>query len=310
MRVLIAGGTGFLGSALGAALHALGHTVLVLSRHPRHSDGDVLAWDPSQPHAVPGAWAERLREVDAVVNLAGENVGGHGRLPTRWTPAFKEALRASRLQATATFVQAIGATPDGQRPKVLVSASAIGYYGDRGEELLSEQSPPGRDFFARLCADWEQAAVAAEQYGVRVVRLRTGIVLERGAMAADLLILASRLGAGGPLGSGQQWWSWIHRADAVGLIVHALQTDTLAGALNVVAPSPRRMREYPVVLGRLLHRPSIVPAPAFALRIALGEISDALLLASQRVAPNVALASGYAYRYTALEDALAAVVRA
>jgi uncharacterized protein (TIGR01777 family) len=313
MDVLVAGGTGFLGRPLCAALVCAGHRVVVLSRDPARArpglDGavQVLSWDPARADGNQ-PWVQQLGQADAIINLAGESVGGQGPLPVRWSPAFKARLRASRLDATQAIVQAIAATPIERRPRVLVNASAIGYYGDRGDEVLAEDSPPGRGFFANLCLDWEAAAQTAEDLGTRVVRLRTGIVLERGAMAADLLILASHLGVGGPLGSGRQWWSWIHRADVVGLILHALRDDDLHGPLNLVAPTPRPMRDFPRVLGRLLHRPSLVPAPAFALRIGLGEVADALLLASQRVMPGRALQAGYTFRYPTLENALAAIL--
>ena len=270
---------------------------------------EALAWDPAHVDLAQ-PWARRIGQVDAIVNLSGENVGGRGPLPVRWSAAFKAALRASRLDTTRAVVQAIAATPAEQRPGVLVNASAIGYYGNRGDELLTEDSPPGRDFFAALCRDWEEAAAAAEPLGVRVVRLRTGVVMARGAMAADLLIFASRLGVGGPLGSGKQWWSWIHRDDVVGLIQHALGDDAVRGPLNVVAPTPRQMVDFPRVLGHLLHRPSLAPAPAFALRLVFGEVADALLLGSQRVSAAQALRSGYAFRYPSLEAAFRAILDA
>jgi uncharacterized protein (TIGR01777 family) len=226
---------------------------------------------------------QTLTHADGVINLAGENVGGHGPLPPRWSPALKRRLRLSRLEATQAIVQALAEAPPEQRPHVLINASAVGYYGDRGDEILTEDSLPGVGFFPALCSDWEVAAASAESLGLRVVRLRTGVVLERGAMAARLLVLASRVGLGGPLGSGQQWWAWIHRADVIGLILHALQSESVYGALNVVGPEPRRMIDFPRELGHLLLRPSWVPTPAFALRLAFGEGADALLLASQRV---------------------------
>lgn len=307
----MAGGSGFLGRPLCLALARQGHSVTVLSRRASQpgASGDVpveiMVWDPAHPQPDQG-WVQRVGRADAVVNLAGENVGGAGPIPTRWTPQFKNALRSSRLTATYAIVQALAANQ--RRPGVLINASAVGYYGSRGDELLTESSEAGADFFGQLCFDWETAARKAQQLGVRVVCLRTGVVLERGAMASNLLILASRLGLGGRLGSGQQWWSWIHRDDVIGLIQHALSHEAVSGALNAVAPAPRRMIDFPRVLGRLLHRPSLVPAPAFALRIALGELADALLLASQRVVPARALDTGYEFRFSELEQALAAIL--
>ncbi|MBV9578645.1 MAG: TIGR01777 family oxidoreductase [Chloroflexi bacterium] len=314
MRVLVAGGSGFLGSALCARLVAADHHVTILSRRPRPASQanarrvDVLEWDPANPDAA-AAWVRRLGEMDAVINLSGENIGGRGPLPSRWSSSVKARLRASRLQTTHAIVQALGTTPPEHRPHVMINASATGYYGDRGDEILTEDSSAGSDFLAGLCVDWEAAAVEAEALGVRVVRLRTGVVLDRGAMAADLLILASRVGVGGRLGSGRQWWSWIHRADVVGLIVHALETEPVQGALNAVAPAPRRMGDFPEVLGHLLGRPNWLPTPSFALRLAFGEVSDALLLSSQRVLPILAQETSYEFRYATLEDAFAAITR-
>lgn len=312
MHVLVPGGSGFLGRAICAALIQSGERVTVLSRKPervrsRTSAGiDVLQWDPARANQG-GPLLERLPTVGAIINLAGENVAGHGWLPARWSPERKAAIRASRIQATRSIVQALAAAPPERRPPILINASAVGYYGDRGDEVLTELSPSGADYFSDLCRNWEAAAVAGEQLGVRVVCVRTGVVLERGAMAADLLILASRLGAGGRLGSGRQWWSWIHRADVVGLMVHALHTDTVRGPLNLVAPNPRRMEDFPRVLGALLHRPSLLPAPAWALRLVFGELANALLLSSQRVLPVRAQETGYTFQYARLEDALSAI---
>jgi uncharacterized protein len=314
VRTLVAGGSGFLGRALCTALVVEGESVAILSRNSRRATThagamvDVVPWNPARWEPDDG-WVQRLRTTDAVINLAGESVAGRGPIPMRWSARTRAALRTSRLEATQAIVRALELMPPEHRPRVLINASAIGYYGDRGDEILSEDSPPGAGFFPELCRDWEAAAATAESLGVRVVRLRTGVVLERGAMAADLLILASRLGAGGRLGSGRQWWAWIHRADVIGLILHALRTEPISGAMNVVSPAPRRMADFPEVLGRLLLRPSWLPAPAFALRLVFGEIADALLLASQRVMPVRAKETGYEFRYPVLEDALRAMVQ-
>ena len=286
----------------------------MLSRQPLRAmsafDGNVeaIAWDPSATVGPFTPWVQRLGQVQAVINLAGENVGGHGPLPRRWTEAHKTRLRASRLLATRALVEGLAVTPAERRPQVLLNASAIGYYGDRGNEVLAEASAPGNDFFANLCLDWEVATLAAEELGLRVVQLRTGVVLAPGAMASDLLVLASRLGAGGPLGSGRQWWSWIHRDDVIGLTQYALHTAAISGPINLVAPNPRQMRDFPVVLGRLLHRPSLLRTPAWALRLAFGELADQLLLVSQRVLPARALQAGYTFRYAHLEEAFAAML--
>jgi uncharacterized protein (TIGR01777 family) len=314
MNILVPGGSGFLGRAVCAALVQAGERVTVLSRRPdRVRDRipaviEVLGWDTagSDPDA---RWLERLPEVDAVINLSGANVGGHGRLPARWSPGVKAGLRSSRLQSTRAIVQGLAATPAARRPRILINASAVGYYGDRGDEVLTELSQSGSDYFSDLCRAWEAEALAAEPLDVRVVCLRTGVVLDRGAMATDLLVAASRLGAGGRLGSGRQWWSWIHREDVAGLIRHALHGDAVRGPLNLVAPNPRRMEDFPRVLGALLRRPSWLPTPAWALRLVFGELADALLLSSQRVLPARAEQTGYTFQYATLEAALSAVVR-
>jgi uncharacterized protein (TIGR01777 family) len=309
MKIVVAGGTGFLGRRLCVALVDDGHQVVVLSRRPSAAASRVqtVGWDPARPR-TDAAWVEHLGTTHAVINLTGANVAGGGLLPARWNAEIKDNLRRSRLDATHAIVEAIAATTFSQRPRILLNASAIGFYGSRGDEILVEGSPPGNDFFAQLCIDWEAAAAAGERLGMRVVRLRTGVVLDHGAMATDLLVLASRVGAGGRLGSGRQWWSWIHRADVIGLIRRALYNDALGGELNVVAPAPRRMIDFPIILGHLLRRPSCLPTPAFALRLALGEIADALLLSSQRVLPERALAAGYRFEFATLEEALESIV--
>jgi uncharacterized protein (TIGR01777 family) len=294
MQVVVAGGSGFLGQALVGQLEAGGHEVRVLSRRPA-SPRDV-AWVPD---GTVGPWAEALARADAVVNLAGASIAG-----ARWTAAHKARIRDSRLRATRSLVAAIQAST--RRPGVFLSGSAIGYYGPRGDEPITEQTPPGSDFLAGVSRDWETEALRAAG-NTRVVLLRTGIVLERDGGALPQMALPFKLFAGGPVGSGRQYYSWIHRDDWVGLVLWALRAGSVSGPLNLTAPNPERNREFARALGHALHRPAFMPAPAFALRIALGEMADALLLGGQRVLPEVARDQGFQFRYATLDRALAAI---
>lgn len=292
MRVLIAGGTGFVGSYLVWVLRQAGHEVLVLSRRP----GAELSWDGR----TSGPWAGKLAECDAVVNLSGESIAAG-----RWTKARKSALRDSRLDSTRALVDAIGSAS--KKPDVLVNASAVGYYGDRADEVLSDSSAPGRGFLADLCRQWEAEALKAEAHGVRVVVPRIGVVLGPGGGALPRMALPFKLFGGGPIGSGKQWLSWVSREDLAGLIVHAL-THELKGPFNAVSPNPARNADFSRELGRTLGRPSWLPAPPFALRLALGEMADELLLASQKCVPQKALSSGYKFAQPDLPSALKAAL--
>ncbi len=290
--LLITGATGFLGRRLCEIASQAGHTLVALSRDPKGAQQRV-------PHLTKAfSWdslSEALQGCEAVINLAGESVAG------RWTDAKKRSIRESRIEGTRNLVSALSQISS--RPKVLISASAIGYYGDRGDETLTEDSTPGSDFLAQVCQEWESEAAKAEALGVRVVCLRIGLVLgpDGGALRAMLPIF--RLGLGGPLGSGQQWWSWVHRDDVVGALLYALEREDLRGPLNVTAPQPVRQKEFSQTLGRLLRRPAFLPAPAFALKIALGEFSRELL-SSKRVLPQRLQQAGYSFRFAALEPAL------
>lgn len=286
MKVVIAGSSGLIGTALGEALVADGDEVVRLVRRPARSSGEVT-WDPDtvtlDPKVLDGA--------DAVVNLAGAGIGDR-----RWTDDYKRLLVSSRVNATRTLVEAMLAadTP----PRVLVNASAEGYYGDRGEEVLTEQSPAGSGFTAELCLAWEAEAarVAEESSGrIREVRLRTGLVMSpRGGTYGRMkpLVLA---GLGGPLGSGKQWWSWVSLDDEVSAIRHLIDAD-VSGPVNVSAPEPVRQREFMAALGRALHRPSLVPAPGFALRVVLGEFAGEVL-ASVRMTPEALQRSGFQFTH-------------
>ena len=299
MRILITGATGFIGSQLTRFLADQGHEVWALSRNATSAQQRVPAlarafnWDlMSEP-----APAEAFEGVDAIVHLAGETVAG------RWGAAHRKAIEESRVVGTRHLVAGMAAVEP--RPRVLVSSSAIGFYGDRGDEELTEDSSPGdsSDFLARVGIGWEEEARKAEQIGVTVVRLRTGIVLGHGGGALEEMLLPAKLGAGGPLGSGKQWWSWIHIADVIGIIHHAIGLEA-STVLNNTAPNPVRQKEFAKGLGRVLRRPAFAPAPAFALKLVLGGFANELL-SSKRVLPAATQASGYEYRFPTLDGALA-----
>lgn len=294
MRTVIAGGSGLLGRALAQTLRASGHEVTVLTRRPR-TMGDVT-WNPEE---ASGVWRETVGAADVVVNLAGEGIADR-----RWSAARKQALLSSRLMATRALVQAVAASP--HPPRVFLSSSAIGIYGDRGDDTLTEASTAGRDFLARLCIDWEMAARPAEQV-CRLVLLRTGVVLDAAVGALPQMALPFRVFAGGRIGSGRQFISWIHRDDWTGLVRWALDTADVHGPMNLTAPEPVRNAEFARTLGRVLKRPALLPVPAAALRVAVGEMADAALLVGQRVLPAVAQSHGFRFTYPELEGALRAL---
>ena len=291
MDVLVSGSSGLVGSALVSALGDEGHQVRRLTRSGGSSPEGGVRWDPSSGMID----AAGLEGVDAVVHLAGENIVG------RWTAAKKARIRDSRVEGTYLLSGALAklSTP----PKVMVCASATGYYGERGNELLTEESAPGHNFLAGVCQEWEAAADPAREAGVRVVYMRFGIVLstEGGALATTLPIF--KLGGGGRIGSGRQYQSWIALDDVVGAVLHALSTDSLSGPVNVTVPDPPTNIEYTNTLGRVLGRPTVFPLPAPVARLVLGEVADELLLASQRIEPARLKESGYSYRYPQLEGA-------
>jgi uncharacterized protein (TIGR01777 family) len=290
--IAITGATGFIGSALVERLTATGHTVRRLVRRERlRRPGDVF-WDPAAGRLDPQA----LHEVDAVVHLAGEPIA------QRWTAGAKYRIRDSRVRGTELLATAIASLP--RPPQVLVSGSAMGIYGDRGDQELDETSAPGRGFLAEVATAWEAAAEPAARAGVRVVKVRTGLVLSPRGGALARLLLPFRMGVGGRVGSGRQWVSWIGLHDAVGAIMHALNTEPLVGPVNLAAPSPVRNVELTQTLAKVLRRPAVVPVPRFALRLAFGEMGEATLLASQRMRPRRLLESGYRFGYPALEGAL------
>jgi hypothetical protein len=299
-KIVITGGTGFVGRRLVEALIARGDEVVVLSREPGRArlpaGVRAAAWAPEQP----GAWAAELAGAGGVVHLAGETVA------QRWTAEARARITKSRVDATRALVEAIGRTS--QRPAVLVSASAIGYYGARPpHEELDEGGAPGRGFLAEVVQAWEAEARAVAAHGVRDVELRIGVVLGEGGGALDKMLLPFKLFAGGPIGGGEQVVSWIHRDDVVGLVLLALDDDRARGPINAVAPHPVSSAELARALGAALHRPSWLPAPAFAVRLAMGEAAE-IVTTGQRVLPRRALALGYAFQRPDLGPALAAIL--
>jgi uncharacterized protein (TIGR01777 family) len=292
MRIVVAGGTGLLGTALAAALRKERHDVTLLTRHVAHTMGRVT-WTPD---GGVGPWARTLDGVDAIVNLAGESIAGR-----RWSAARKRALVDSRLLPTRSLVRAMAALP--RAPRTLLNGSAVGIYGPHGDEIVTEDAPPGEDFLGHLASAWEAETEPAAARGSRVVRLRTGLVLTRQNGVLAKMLPPFRSGLGGPLGTGRQYMSWIHLDDWVSLVIWLLYRDDLDGAFNLTAPAPVTNAEYSHTLARVLQRPAVMRVPAFALRLALGELSTALLT-GQRVVPERALSSGFRFAYPELEDAL------
>jgi uncharacterized protein (TIGR01777 family) len=296
MKIIISGASGLVGSTLVPDLEKHGHDVVRLVRSPQQPGAGEAAWDPAKHQLDPSI----LDGFDAVINLNGRSIG-----EGRWNATVKEALRDSRLDSTRTLVNAISAAS--KPPSLLINASAVGYYGDRGEEVLTEESEPGTGFLADLSRDWEAAAAAAASEATRVVLLRLGMVVAQGGAVAKML-LPFKLGLGGPIGSGRQFWAWIAMADVVGAIRHAIENPNLSGAVNLVAPQETRCSDFTSALGSVLHRPAFLPLPSFAARLTLGEMADALLLSSQRVRPKVLEQAGYSFKQPHLEDALRAAL--
>ncbi len=297
MHVLVSGSSGLIGQALLAALRGLGHSATCLLRPSTHVPLDFnfgkLPWDPEKNYID----AEGMHRIDTVVHLAGENIAAG-----RWTPEQKKKIRDSRINSTRLLVGAIITRKE--IPKVLLCASAIGYYGERGADLLKESSPAGSGFLPETCRDWEAAAEPAVKAGVRVVYLRIGVVLSRKGGALAKMLLPFRLGVGGKIGSGNQYMSWIAIDDVVGAILHAAQTESVRGPLNTAAPNPVTNTEFTKTLGRVLGRPTLFPMPSFAARAAFGEMADDLLLSSTRVDASLLASSGYACKFPQLEPAL------
>ncbi len=308
MRIVMAGGSGFLGRALAAAIAADGHEVVVLTRSlpagataPAPPAGPRIARTGWVPDGTAGPWRTALDGALAVINLAGA-----GLADQRWTTRRKALLRDSRIRATRSLVAALGAldTP----PKVFISASAVGYYGASGDEARTESSPPGDDFLARLCDAWESEARLAAAGSIRVALIRTGIVLDRSGGALPPMTTPFRFFVGGRVGTGRQFMSWIHRQDWVAMVRWVLATPAASGPINATAPEPVRNQDFARALGRALGRPAVVPAPALALKLLLGEMAGPLLLTGQRVVPERALTLGYRFQYPDLDRALANIL--
>ena len=292
LTIALTGATGLIGSALVQLLRAHGHTVRRFVRSTRDAGKGDVVWDAERTDLPAGA----LDGVDAVINLAGAPVA------QRWTSERKHDIRASRVLGTEKLAHAIAAMA--QKPRVLLNGSAVGYYGDRGDEVLTESSAPGHDFLAGVCVEWERATAPAADAGVRVVLLRTGVVLSKEGGALAKLLPPFRLGMGGPLGSGEQWMSWIALEDHLRAMEHCLFADGVRGAMNLVAPNPVRNSHFATTLGRVLARPALIPVPAIALTLMYGEMARATLLASQRALPDALAATGFDFRQPTLEGAL------
>lgn len=288
----VSGSNGFVGSFLGATLSGAGLRVVGMLRPPSQPGTDSLMWDPETGRVEGGA----LGELDAVVHLAGENLASR-----RWTDGRKRSIRASRVDATRRLCRFLAGLQ--RPPAVLVSASAVGYYGDRGSETVDEDSPPGEGFLASVCREWEAATEPARGAGIRVANLRLGMVLGPKGGALAQMLPAFRLGLGGPLGSGRQFVSWVSLEDVAGAVQHVLKSEELSGPVNVVAPAAVPQREFARCLGKALSRPSFLPVPSFVLRLLFGEMARELLLSGARVHPARLLASGYRFRHPELEGA-------
>lgn len=296
MKVLVTGATGLIGTALCDALRERDDLAIAITRG-RHGPGE-LSWDPERGELE----ADRLEGADAIVHLAGESIGN-----ARWTPETKRRILESRTKGTTLLAKTVASLVD--PPRVLVSGSAIGYYGDRGDDVLTEESVPGGGFLSDVAVRWEESVAAADQAGIRTVRVRTGIVLAREGGALARLLLPFKLGLGGRIGSGRQWMSWIALEDEVGAILHAIDHEDVIGAMNATAPNPVTNRDFTETLGHVLNRPTKVPTPLTALKLRYGdELVRELLCSSQRVEPHVLHETGYTFRHPRLADALHAAL--
>jgi uncharacterized protein (TIGR01777 family) len=296
MKILVSGAGGFIGSAITAALARRGDDVHRLIRLDRVAHRGEVVWNPSEGFIQ----HQRLDRLEAVIHLAGEPILG------RWTTRKKQQIRDSRLVSTQFLAQTLANL--NPRPKVFLCASATGYYGNREEEILTEQSSPGQGFLAEVCRDWEAACEPVRRAQIRTIHLRLGMVLGKDGGAIKQMLPIFRLGMGGPLGSGQQWVSWISIDDAIGAILFCLGNDSVCGAVNLTSPEPVRNRDFARILGRSIHRPAVLPVPRLALRMKFGELADEVLLASARVLPEKLTAAGFLFRHRTLETALAALL--
>jgi len=298
-RVLVSGVSGPIGAALLPSLKANGAVVVRLTRGKSPSspvDDATIAWDPEKPIAP-----DMVSEFDAVIHLAGESIIG------RWTDAKKKAIRDSRVVGTTNLARALASAKE--KPRVFICSSAIGYYGDRGEEILREESAPGRGFLPDVCKEWEAATRVASEAGIRTAQIRTGIVLSPKGGALGSMLTPFKLGLGGRVGDGRQWMSWIDVQDMVGAIHHILKNDLLQGPVNMVAPKPVTNAEFTKTLASVLSRPAIFPVPRFAVKLAFGEMGETVLLGSQRVEPTQLVTSGYPFRFRELRASLENVIQ-
>jgi uncharacterized protein (TIGR01777 family) len=295
--VLMSGSSGLLGRAIGAALRTKSIGILSLVRHASERP-DEIKWQPEAGHI---SKPETLEGIDAAIHLSGASLAGH-----RWSKEYKRELVESRVTSTRVLAEALARLK--RRPSVLITASAVGFYGDRGDEIVDEESPAGRGFLAELCQAWEQAAQPAQDAGIRVAHLRFGVVLSRSGGALGQMLPLFKAGLGGRLGNGRQWMSWVSEADVIGAMLFVLNAEgrgaDLSGPVNVVAPQAVTNSEFTRQLGRALHRPTLLPAPAFALRLAFGEMANAALLASTHVVPCQLINAGYTFRHPLLSDGL------
>lgn len=291
-RILVVGGTGLVGQTLCPFLTTGGHTVVTLTRKKTNDDGSEIEWSPNEGKLD----ASDLEGFDAVIQLAGANLADK-----RWTPEFKKLIRDSRVVGTRLLAERL--TEVTEKPQVLISASATGFYGDRGDQELHEESPAGEGFLSDVSREWEAAAEPAREAGIRVVHPRIGVVLTPQGGALEKFISPFKFGAGGPMGSGKQFWSWIAIDDLVYGLFEVMMNESYSGPVNLVSPNPSRVNEFTKTLGRVMGRPSMIPAPAFALRLALGEMADALLLASTKVIPSTLQSNGFQFAFPTLEEA-------
>ncbi|PDW04513.1 TIGR01777 family oxidoreductase [Candidatus Viridilinea mediisalina] len=306
-RVILTGATGLIGRKLFVALRERGYELVIFSRNPATARSrlpgaaEYVAWQPAET----GAWAAAVDGAYAIINLAGAPIS-QGVIGPRWTPAYKEEIRSSRVLGTRGLVNAIAAAT--QRPTVLVNASSIGFYGYYNDEILDEETPAGNDFVAEVCVAWEREAARAQEFGVRVAMIRTGIVLDPDGGALGQIMLPFRLRAGGPIMPGTQYYSWIHPSDEVGLFCFALENQQVTGPLNGTAPTPEMNRDFTNILGKVLGSPSWLAVPELSLRLTLGEMAD-LVVKGQRALPRRAQALGYQFRFHELRPALEDLLR-
>jgi len=300
MRITLLGGSGFLGKHLISALSASGHSITLITRRPQTVRQTVPPAVEVQRRSTPEALASIINESDAVVNLTGESIGAK-----RWSRKRKQEILSSRVETTRNVVEAIGRTS--KKPSVLLNASAVGYYGNVQSGDVSERHPPGTDFLADVCVQWEAEARKAERFGVRVLLPRSGVVLANDAEALQRMMVPFKFFVGGPLGSGAQWFPWIHIDDEIGAMVHLLGNPTATGPYNFVAPESVTMRQFCSVLGKAMHKLSWAPVPSFVLKIVLGEMAEALVLGGQKAVPQKLMESGYQFRYSGIREALAQI---